>query len=375
MSIIQGKKYDWGSRSGKNNSKSKDNLSIVDKLIHHGFSSEILDYISSNEESFLSEIQDIVKRRSHIKDEAKKVSLKRVYNTKKGTLYNGDCIRLMQEKIEDNSIDCIFADPPFNLAKMYGHRINDQMNEVDYLEWSQVWIDLCCEKLKEGGSFFIYNIPKWSTYIAHFLNQKLTFKNWIAIDLTLSMPIPNKLYPSHYSLLYFIKGKRSNHFSPPRLSLKTCIRCGREQNDYGGYKKKMNPSGVNLRDIWLDINPVRHAKNKNRDANELSVKLLDRVLDIATKEGDLVFDPFGGSGTTYAVAELTKRKWIGVELGDCSPIIDRVKNVKNERDLLEKYRTNINTLFTDQDLINRKKSGLPLNNYNITKEQISRVIS
>ena len=373
MSIIQGKKHNWGSRSGKN--KSKNNLNTVDKLIHHGFSSEILDYISSHKEAFLSEIQDIIKKRDHIKNKAKKVHLKKVYNTKNGILYNGDCIRLMQEKIDDNSIDCIFADPPFNLAKIYGNSINDQMNEEDYLEWSRVWIDLCCDKLKEGGSLFIYNIPKWSTYIAHYLNQKLNFKNWIAIDLTLSMPIANKLYPSHYSLLYFIKGKKPNHFSPPRLSLKTCIRCGREQNDYGGYKKKMNPLGVNLRDIWSDITPVRHAKNKNRDANELSVKLLDRVLDIATKEGDIVFDPFGGSGTTYAVAELTRRKWIGVELGDCKPIIDRIKNVKDEKKLLQRYRTNINTLFTDQDLINRKKNGLPLNNYNITKEQISRVIS
>ena len=56
---------------------------------------------------------------------------------------------------------------------------------------------------------------------------------------------------------------------------------------------------------------------KNRLYNELSVKLLDRVISFSSNEGDLILDPFGGSGTTYAVAELLNRNWIGVELGDC----------------------------------------------------------
>jgi site-specific DNA-methyltransferase (adenine-specific) len=77
--------------------------------------------------------------------------------------------------------------------------------------------------------------------------------------------------------------------------------------------------------VWLDIPPVRHASTKRREANELSTKLLQRVLEISTEPGDLVLDPFGGSGTTYAVAEQMKRRWFGVEIGDTDPIVRRLK--------------------------------------------------
>src|SRR5690606_25427609 len=148
----------------------------------------------------------ILEGKKAIQEESNSRSLRKVFETENGKLYNGDCIKLLSKKIEDESIDCIFADPPFNLAKHYGKGINDTFKEEEYLEWTRLWIDLCCEKLKTGGSFFVYNIPKWGTYIAHYMSQKLNFRHWIAVDLTLSMPIPNKLYPSHYSLLYFVKG-------------------------------------------------------------------------------------------------------------------------------------------------------------------------
>jgi site-specific DNA-methyltransferase (adenine-specific) len=99
----------------------------------------------------------------------------------------------------------------------------------------------------------------------------------------------------------------------------------RDLKDYGGHRNKLNPEGLNLTDVWTDIPPVRHRTTKRRGANELSIKLLRRVLEIATEPGDLVFDPFGGSGTTYAAAEEMHRHWIGVELGDCEPIIRRLK--------------------------------------------------
>lgn len=90
--------------------------------------------------------------------------------------------------------------------------------------------------------------------------------------------------------------------------MEICPKCFTDLKDYGGYKDKMNPDGTNLTDVWYDIPPVRHSKYKKREgANELSIKLLDRIVEMASEEGDIVFDPFGGSGTTYAVAEIKKR--------------------------------------------------------------------
>lgn len=374
MSRIEGKEKNWGSRSGKSKLKDPKELPLLEKLKFQGLSSDLLELAANDPASFSKLAQEIVASKNNLLNKSQSTKLKEVFATKLGKLYKGDCINLLSsDLIKDNSLDCIFADPPFNLSKDYGSNVGDQFTDEEYLEWTRTWLDLCTKKLKAGGSFFVYNIPKWSTYIAHHLNQSLVLKNWITVDLTLSMPIPNRLYPSHYSLLYFVKGGKPNHFSPPRVPLKTCVRCGKEQNDYGGYKNKMHPEGLNLRDVWTDIPPVRHNKYKNRDANELSLKLLERVLDIATQEGDMVFDPFGGSGTTYVAAELTGRKWIGVELGDTAPITDRIKNNEEDLKLIEKYQSDINTLFTDTALEKRLKHNIPVGQYRVNEEQLKRV--
>jgi len=89
----------------------------------------------------------------------------------------------------------------------------------------------------------------------------------------------------------------------------------------------MNPNGVTLKDVWTDIPPVRHWKFKSKDrrANALSTKILDRVIEMSTIRGDLVLDPFGGSGTTFAVCEKKGREWIGTEIDFAEEIIDRLE--------------------------------------------------
>ncbi|MGJ1317751.1 DNA-methyltransferase [Sphingobacterium spiritivorum] len=266
------------------------------------------------------------------------------FKTNLGELYQGDCLNVMRS-IPDNSVDLVFADPPFNLNKEYKSGINDNLLHDEYLFWCEEWLEECVRILKYGGSLFIWNIPKWNTYISNFLNHRLLFRNWIANDIKFSLPISGKLYPSHYSLLYYTKGKPKT-FHPDRLALETCRKCYNEIKDYGGYKNKLNPSGISLTDVWYDIPPVRHSKYKRREgANELSVKLLDRIIEMSSEENDLIFDPFGGSGTTYAVAELKNRRWIGVEIGPVDEIVDRFNNLEQDKDLLQKYQDNTNVLF------------------------------
>lgn len=120
----------------------------------------------------------------------------------------------------------------------------------------------------------------------------------------------------------------------------------------------MNPLGVNVSDVWTDIYPVRHKRDKNRKYNELSVKLLNRIISMSTNEGDIVFDPFGGSGTTYAVAQLLNRKWIGCELGDCEIIKQRLINSRKDKEQLERIQEESRSLFTPQMAELRRKNGL-----------------
>jgi len=104
----------------------------------------------------------------------------------------------------------------------------------------------------------------------------------------------------------------------------------------------MNPKGVTLKDVWSDIPPVRHwkFKSKNRRANALSTKILDRVVEMSTDPGDLVVDPFGGSGTTFVVCEAKQRHWIGMEIDFADDIVARLESdeIRSHRnaDLVER---------------------------------------
>jgi len=250
-----------------------------------------------------------------------------VLNTPLGVLLEGDCLDILPT-IKDKSVDMIFADPPFNLGKVYGKKVNDSLPDQEYVEFTKKWLAQSVRVLKEGGAIFVYNLPKWNIVIgAYLLELGLTFRHWIAINIKAGLPIQGRLYPAHYGLLYFTKGK-ANVFRRIRTPIELCRHCGKEIKDYGGHRDAMNPLGVNLTDVWNDIPPVRHwkFKSKRRKANQLSTKLLSRVIQMSTNKGDVVLDPFGGSGTTYDVCEREGRHWIGIELENCDVIVERLEN-------------------------------------------------
>lgn len=249
------------------------------------------------------------------------------YVSPSGALFDGDCLALMPQ-LKDECIDTVFADPPFNLDKKYGAKAKDNLPEQEYVKWCKAWLDQCIRVLKPGGALFVYNLPRWNLVLGSYLiEQGLMFRHDITVEIKSSLPITGRLYPAHYSLLYFTKGKPKT-FRKIRTPIELCRHCGGEVKDYGGHRKAMHPNGVNLKDVWTDIPPVRHDKFKvkGRSANALSTKLLDRVVEISTCEGDVVLDPFGGSGTTYAVCEKKGRRWIGVELDFAPQIIERLSS-------------------------------------------------
>ena len=86
--------------------------------------------------------------------------------TSRGILYRIDCMRLFAS-LRSDSIDCIFADPPFNLGKDYGDgSTQDSLTRGEYLQWCFSWLDESIRVLKPGGSVFVYILPQWGYHFA-----------------------------------------------------------------------------------------------------------------------------------------------------------------------------------------------------------------
>lgn len=279
--------------------------------------------------------------------------------TEWGQLYQGDCLDFLRS-LPDGIADMVFADPPFNLGKAYGRGISDEMRADDYLRWSKAWLSECVRVLAPGGSFFVFNLPRWLIEYGAFLNHSgMEFRHWIAMRMPKAFPRGKRLSPAHYGCLYYSKGGEPKTFNKIYVPIQTCRHCQGEIRDYGGHRKALNEKGINLMDVvdapdevwveaptalphgrawaeadelWDDIPPVRHSKYKSRSANELAPIMLERLIALATEPGELVIDPFGGAGTTFVAAERLHRRWLGSELGDVEPARERLSDVAKGTD-------------------------------------------
>lgn len=277
-----------------------------------------------------------------------------IFATDNGALHKMDCLEFLGT-LESESVDLVFCDPPFNLGKNYGKGIADKRRDDDYLAWSREWLMESIRALAPGGALFVFNLPKWLIHYGALLSyHEMQFRHWIACRMPKSLPIPGRLSPAHYGLLYYTKGK-PRVFNKVYVPIQTCRHCGGEIRDYGGHRKSLNDRGLNLMDvwdapedawemvegdgsglsqlwreadeIWDDIPPVRHSKYKLRSANALAPIMLERIVAFATNKGDLVVDPFAGTGTTLYAAEKLGRRWLGCEIGDVGPAVQRIKDL------------------------------------------------
>ena len=234
----------------------------------------------------------------------------------------GDCVSFLQRVAKEHPegvFDLAFADPPYNLAKNYDN-YDDTLAERHYLDWCNQWLDGMARTLKPGGSLFVLNLPKWAMHHAAFLNQRLEFRHWIVWD-ALGDP-RGKIMPAHYALLYYTKpgaksafnytllGKRAigDAVLPPDAPM-YCLRaaCVRDRKAVGEDEK------VELSDIWFDIHRIKHKRDRDAHPCQLPEKLMERIIRLTTNPSGLVFDPFGGAGTTAIAARKQGRHFVTTE--------------------------------------------------------------
>ncbi len=237
-------------------------------------------------------------------------------------IIQGDCLQLLRQ-IPDNSVNITFADPPFNLKKKY-NSMRDSLELEEYLHWCEKWISEMVRVTKGTGSIFVHNIPKWLTYYAGFLNKFADFKHWISWDAP-TAPMGKTLQPAHYGILFYAKDAKQNKFYEIRYPHKRCRKCNYLHKDYGGKKGLLHPFGPLVPDTWTDIHRIKHNKYRDPHPCQLPIHLLERIILMSTDEGDIVLDPFLGTGTTAIAAKRLGRHYIGFELDQVYATLARDK--------------------------------------------------
>jgi site-specific DNA-methyltransferase (adenine-specific) len=255
------------------------------------------------------------------------------YIGERGGLFKADCLDLLAS-IQSDSVDLVFADPPFNLGKRYEDAgVSDNLNDEMYRGWCRTWILESIRVLRPGGSLFIYHLPRWLMDIGAWLQcvHGIEFRNWIAMKMKNGFPIKGRIHPAHYGMLYFTKSGGPTTFNVVRTKAPTCRKCKALQRDYGGYREKYRKfedeegiPWIQISDFWEDTRPATHDKARVQQINELPLHVPERAIQMASNPNDIVLDIFSGSGSTIHAAQRNGRYWIGGDINDSKPALGRI---------------------------------------------------
>ncbi|WP_104747524.1 DNA-methyltransferase [Helicobacter cetorum] len=227
------------------------------------------------------------------------------------------------DKLEDKSIDLAIIDPPYNLniALWDSFKSNEE-----FLTFSYAWIDKMLPKIKDTGSFYIFNTPfNCALFLAYLCSKKVHFLNFITWFKKDGFANAKKRYNNaQESILFYSMHSKNYTFNADdiRIPYESSKRIKHAQtkgilkNDKRWFP---NPKGKLCLDVWK-ITSQRHVEKKNGKIikpKHPSIKpkaLIERIIKASSNENDVVLDLFSGSGMTSLVAKELNRNFIGCEL-------------------------------------------------------------
>jgi adenine-specific DNA-methyltransferase len=219
--------------------------------------------------------------------------------------------------LPDNSVDLIFADPPYNIGKNFNGKVEKWDTEESYLEWCYEWLDLCIQKLKPNGSFYVMTATQFMPYFDIHLRKKLTILSRLVWSYDSSGVQAKKYYGSMYEpILFCVKDKNNYTFNTNDILVEAKTGAKRKLIDY----RKTVPTVYNSEkvpgNVW-EFSRVRYRMDEYENhPTQKPISLLERIIKASSNEGDLVLDPFSGTFTTCYVAKELNRNSIGIELQD-----------------------------------------------------------
>ena len=229
----------------------------------------------------------------------------------------GDALEGLRTEVADNSVDLIFADPPYNIGKNFNGHKDKWATEEDYLSWCYKWLDLCIQKMKPNGSFYVMTATQFMPFFDIYLRKKLDILSRLVWYYDSSGVQAKKYYGSMYEpILFCVKDKDNYTFNTGDILIEAKTGAKRKLIDY----RKAIPTVYNSSkvpgNVW-EFARVRYRMDEYENhPTQKPIALLERIIKASSNEGDLVMDPFSGTFTTGFVSKVFGRNFIGIELQD-----------------------------------------------------------
>ncbi len=241
-------------------------------------------------------------------------------------LNNQDCIEGMSQ-IKEGSIDLAFADPPFNIGYKYDI-YEDRRKADDYLDWTKQWGQALVRTLKPTGTFWLAIGDDFAAELKLIFQKDLGLfcRSWVIWYYTFGVNCKQKFSRSHTHLFHFVKDPKNFTFNRNSIlvpSARQLVYSDKRANENGRLPddtwilrpQEATGSFKPTEDTWYISRVCGTFKERaGWHGCQMPEQLLGRIIKASSNEGETVLDPFGGSGTTLAVAKKLGRRFIGFEV-------------------------------------------------------------
>lgn len=216
-------------------------------------------------------------------------------------VYNEDSL-INMKKIDDSSVDLILADPPYNVGKDYGNG-SDQQSREEYLEFTRKWMSEAYRVLKNDGTIYVFGGLEYISHMFIILEELgFVFNSWMVWHYTQGAGRTKGFSTRHDDILMFTKTKKFNFYLDE-------IRIPQKY-----YRKRNNMAGANPGNVWK-LSHIHYSETeRTQHPTQKPHALYLRMIMASSKKGDIVLDPFAGSGSSLFVAKKTERNYIGFEI-------------------------------------------------------------
>ncbi len=232
---------------------------------------------------------------------------------------NGDILQMLKF-VPDEFADLIIIDPPYNLTKNFNGLQFNSRSQESYDEYLESWFPLVCQKLKPSGSLYICGDWKCTSSLQRAVEKQLTILNRITWQREKGRGAKSNWKNGMEDIWFAVKDPNNYYFNVEAVKIKRKVLApyktdgkAKDWNETSGEKVRLTyPSN-----FWDDISIPFWSMPENTDhPTQKSEKLYAKLILASSKEGDIVFDPFLGSGTASVTAKKLNRKYCGIELNE-----------------------------------------------------------